>query len=749
MKNKILNKVISWSLIAGITFQATPVWALTKDETIYTKLNSDGSVSQYVVSEHISGEGNDKSKLDDIKNVNGDEKYTKEDGDLVWENNGNDIYYQGTSEDELPISTSITYYLDGEEKNVKDMIGKEGNVRIVIHYENKLRHYRFVNGKNETLYTPFVVATTSIIPNTDNKNIKVTNGKVIDNGISSIIIGLSSPGLYESLDIEELKNFDTVEISYDTKNFELSSIYSAASAKLYDDSDLDVFGNVSKLYDAINTLQSNMNIIVDGANELNEGSKKLANGTQQLNDGIHTLTSKYYSYRNIDKEKLENQIMSLIESNLEKLVPALEEDVEKEIESVIKENKKELEKSAIEVTKKNVQLVLNQELQNIISDFDMSKEIEDIIKNDLRSAIETDQNIQNIVKVFEDELVSELNNEINSTTKKAVSSTISSISSSLNTNTMSDEEKMAYVQAIAAQYGVSVEQAAGIIAQVQGDTIKGIQSNLNNNKEAISTQVANNVTKEVLGTLSNQEFMNQAFNHYLNEVNKKIATTLDGIDTESYEQQLKDTLMQVIKKELSNNETIKKYMNVSEYVDGVVDTIIDNTAKDLASMYTEEFAKEITTNVIKKEFSTQNMESELQKVLASYESEIESKLSNLDGAIATLSSSVSQLNDGANQLSNGMNTLNEGLNRYNTEGIQKISGFVNGDLKSLEGKIEALAKLSEEYKTFDDAPEDATGTSKIIMIVDSIKNEEKTTSTKIEVIEEDKSLWSKIKGLFK
>ena len=106
------------------------------------------------------------------------------------------------------------------------------------------------------------------------------------------------------------------------------------------------------------------------------------------------------------------------------------------------------------------------------------------------------------------------------------------------------------------------------------------------------------------------------------------------------------------------------------------------------------------------------------------------------------------LNDGANQLANGMNTLNDGLNRYNTEGIQKISGFVNGDLKSLEGKIEALSKLSKEYKTFDDTPENASGSSKIIMIVDSIRNEEKTTTTKVDVIEEDKSLWGKIKGLF-
>lgn len=748
MKNKIFKKVVSWLIVLGIAFQATPVWALTKDETIYTKLNSDGSVSTYVASEHISGEGNDKSKLNNIKNVNGEEKYTNNNGELVWENNGNDIYYQGTSDEELPISTSIKYYLDDKEMNVEDMIGKKGNVKIVIHYENNLKHYELVNGKAEELYTPFIVATTSIISNTDNKNISVTNGKVIDNGVSSIVVGLSSPGLYESLDIDELKGFDTVEISYETNNFELNSIYSAASARLYDNSDLDVFGNVNKLYDVINSLQSNMDTIVDGANQLNEGSKKLANGTKQLNDGVNTLTNKYYSYRNMDKDELEKQIMSLIESNLEQLVPILEKDIEEEISKIIKDNKASLEESAIEVTKKNVKIVLNNEIDNIIKDFNLNGLLEDIINSDLENAILSDPEIQNIIKAFEDELTTELNAEVNNTTKTIVKGTISTISNSLNQDTMTDEEKVQYIQSIADKYGITFEQAAGIVSEVKGDTIKGIQNNLNKQSDSISTQVANQVSNQVMSTLSNKEFVNNAMNHYLEEVNKKLAITLDNADIESYEQNLKEELTKIIRNRLSNNENIEKYMNVSEYTDSVINTIIDKTAKDLASMYTAEFAKQVTTNVIQKEFSKDNLESELQKILLSYEAEIEDKLNTLDGAITTLSSSVSQLNDGANQLSNGMNILNDGLNRYNTEGIQKISGFVNGDLKSLEGKVEALAKLSEEYKTFDDTPENASGSSKIIMVVDSIRNEEKTTTTKVDVIEEDKSFWGKIKGLF-
>ena len=49
---------------------------------------------------------------------------------------------------------------------------------MVLKYTNNDSHSVYINGKYETLYTPFVVATTTIIPNTTNKNINVTNVKM-------------------------------------------------------------------------------------------------------------------------------------------------------------------------------------------------------------------------------------------------------------------------------------------------------------------------------------------------------------------------------------------------------------------------------------------------------------------------------------------------------------------------------------------------------------------------------------------
>ena len=50
----------------------------------------------------------DNSELNDITNVKGEESYTQgSNGKLVWAADGNDIYYQGETSQELPVSVKI------------------------------------------------------------------------------------------------------------------------------------------------------------------------------------------------------------------------------------------------------------------------------------------------------------------------------------------------------------------------------------------------------------------------------------------------------------------------------------------------------------------------------------------------------------------------------------------------------------------------------------------------------------------
>lgn len=356
---KIINKLMSLGVIAGLLLESFPVWALSKDETIYAKLDNNGQIEKVIVTEHLEGtnEGKteDKTTLQNIMNISGNEKFTIENGKIIWESNGKDIYYQGTTQEELPISLNITYYLNGKESTIKDMLGKKGKVTIKLKYTNNDKHIVKVNGKNETLYTPFVVASTTILSNQDNKNITVTNGKVVTNGTTSVIVMISTPGLYESIGIDKLKGMDTAEITYDTNSFSLSSIYSVATPKLIESSDLDIFDNIDKIYSSINTLSSSSSKLKNGSNELLTGANKLTDGVSKLVTGVN----KLYGGSKLIKSSLEQAIEELQNDNS----PAIDENTLLYIKKQAITNSKN---QAVEKAKEEVNKMFTEDYKNAI-----------------------------------------------------------------------------------------------------------------------------------------------------------------------------------------------------------------------------------------------------------------------------------------------------------------------------------------------------------------------------------------------
>lgn len=284
MKN--FYKGICLTLSAAIIFSPIATFALSKDETVYVKLNSDGKIKKTIVSEHLINDEksdviNDYTKLTNIKNVNGEEKFNISGDNIIWEANGNDIYYQGDSTKELPISVNVSYKLNGKELNPKKMIGKKGHVSITIKYTNNLAN----NFNGNILYTPFVVMTETILPTKYNYNVTVTNGKVISTGTNNVITGISSPGLYESLKISSLQNFDTITIEYDTTKFSKEFIYSVSTSKLVDANDFTKLGDINSIYDQINTLSNGSAQLVDGSKKLVDGATQIKSGSIQLNSG--------------------------------------------------------------------------------------------------------------------------------------------------------------------------------------------------------------------------------------------------------------------------------------------------------------------------------------------------------------------------------------------------------------------------------------------------------------------------------
>ena len=310
--NNILKKGFI-SLLSISVMCPVNTHAYTKTESVFSNLNTDGVVNKTTVTNHICSKTKeeyiDNSSLEEIINLNGSETFSKEGETLKWKSDGKDIYYQGTTTKESPIKISINYYLDGEKKKVKEMIGKKGNVKIDISLENTLKNSVNVNGKVEEIYTPFVVMGGTIIDTKNNSNISVNNGKVVETGSKAIIGSIASPGLYESLNINKLSNLNKIEITYDTTKFELNNIYIVATPKLIEEKDLNTFKDVDSLVDSINLLQSSMDKIENGSKKLNTGLKSAYDGssliTKKISESINSLDN---SDENVLDEKTLNSI---------------------------------------------------------------------------------------------------------------------------------------------------------------------------------------------------------------------------------------------------------------------------------------------------------------------------------------------------------------------------------------------------------------------------------------------------------
>jgi len=91
-----------------------------KDETVYVLASADGTVEKIIVSDWVRNtQGgdllNDVTTLTGIEAVKGNPSYTLGgDNACVWNAAGDDVYYQGSIDKELPVSVSVSYTLDGQ-----------------------------------------------------------------------------------------------------------------------------------------------------------------------------------------------------------------------------------------------------------------------------------------------------------------------------------------------------------------------------------------------------------------------------------------------------------------------------------------------------------------------------------------------------------------------------------------------------------------------------------------------------------
>ena len=656
MKNN--RKIVSALLIGTMCMTTMPVFANTKDETVYTKLNNNSESYSTIVSDKLSNDNNDEFLKDitdllNLENTNGDEKFSQDGENITWEAQGKNIQYRGETNKSLPVTCHIKYELDGNEVEAKDIVGKTGKVKITLGYTNNEVHTVKVNGKNVKMYTPFVVVVGTIFDNTENSNIKISSGKVIENGNKTIAIGLAVPGMQESLGISSDKfNIPSnIEFEMDAKDFEMNNMVAFATPKLLETEDLKMFDELDKIYSQVNTLQSSSRQLVDGANQVKDGAKQLDEGANTLKSGI----SVAYNGASTIKTAVAKSTNSLL---------------------------------------------------NDKSDALDSKTLESIGVSASKTALAT---------------ISSQSETIGSSAKEQATETIKRQLSSIGTS--AKEQAQATIKGQLSSIGKQAETEAANV-QLTDKQIAGIKAQVKANLEKDSNYIAMSEDMQAIVLQYSQASAVSAAKSTVTTTAKQVAnktaqSTATQVAGSVAEQTAQNAAMQV-----AGSIAEQTAQSAASQVAGsVAEQTAQSTAMQVAQSVANQTAKTVAGTVAN-------------QVKGAALSQVASQMSSLTDGLTELTSGLAQLNKGAgtltegtSTLADGSNTLAEGMNKFDQEGIEKIANYINGDVKDITSRLEALKKLSEEYKTFTKINDGDKGSVKFIMITDSLKKENYTQNT--------------------
>lgn len=314
-----------------------------KTETVYIKSDAEGNTKEITVEtvlKHPSDGSDiqDQSNLKDIRNTKGDEEYTKgSDGNLIWENHGEDISYKGTSDQEPPVRVKVSYYLDGEQISPKELAGKSGQVKIRFDYENTSTETVTVKNKAYQVQTPFLVISALALPSDTFSNIQVENGKLMQMDDQNMVIGYAIPGLADSLQLsgyevtEDIDIPEYVEVTADAKDFELEFTASIITPGLLEELDTDDLKDADDFADGMDDLKDGVDDLDKGVGELYDGLKEFDDYLDEYTSGVTALRDAMNQVRDgtvqlAANNKGLNDGAAALQSGLEQLNAGLKED---------------------------------------------------------------------------------------------------------------------------------------------------------------------------------------------------------------------------------------------------------------------------------------------------------------------------------------------------------------------------------------------------------------------------------------
>lgn len=676
MKRSELSKKIVATLLTGtIALYTMPVFAASKDEVVYSKINGNNEDYSTIVSDKITNDQrqeyvNDLSNLLNIVNTSGDEAFTQDGNKIVWNANGNSLSYQGDTNQELPIKTTVTYKLNNEEVTADDLKGKEGRVSITVNYENTDSHNVKINGKTEKMYTPFIVVAGLLVNKDNNENITVTKGKVVDNGKNAIAVGMALPGLQESLGLSksDVDIPSSITFEMDAKDFEMNNIVSYVTPKLVEETDLKVFDDMDEIFDKANDLQSASNKLVDGANQVNEGASQLKTGMSSALSGANTIKTAVQTSR----DSLANDKSSALKKSQ---VTAIGESASKTALAGVKSQKTSIIAAADKGVVANSDTIKAQMVAT-------AKQIAET------TAISTVEN--SAVQVAYSAAVE--------TAEETAWTTAGTVYDAIVTDSMIEQQVIAGMKAkVSAMASMTDEQIKEKPAYK--NAYKEAKDNNESTKAAVISSAKSTAKQKV-----DQDF--DAKNGVASATSKKgkevLATALS--DTQK---------AKIIAMADAGIEDQKS--TIEEGAVKSAKQIAETTAYTTAQSTAESVGKQVGETVASQVADT---------VKGAALKQVASSMGTLADGLEELTDGLDQLNSGAESLSNGTETLANGMKQFNEDGIKKIVNYINGDVKDMKERANALKDLANKYNNFSGIGEDTEGTVSFVIIVDNIKKDE-------------------------
>ena len=710
---------------------------ISKDETVYVLTGADGSVKKIIVSDWLKNElGSasvaDKSDLSDIENVKGDESYTiNGDNMTVWDAQGNDIYYQGNIQKELPVGLSVRYYLDGKSVSPEELKGKSGKVTIRFDYENRQYETVQINGVNQRIYVPFAMLTGMILDNDTFQNVQITNGKLVNDGDRTVVVGLAFPGLQENLNLsrDDLSIPDSVEITADVTNFSLGMTVTLACNDLFSqlgDVDLtsldstsavdqltgamdQLLSGSSALYEGLSTLLDKSGELVSGVEELAQGAAAIKSGADSVDDGAAQLKAGLADL---------SSGLNTLSANSE----SLNSGAKQVFNSLLETAATQIRAKGLNVPELTIENYA-EELNALIKSLDETTVYETALKQ-VTDAVEAQRPVitQKVTEAVRQQVETKVTAAVRQQVTEEVTAAVQQQVTATVTDTVQQQVAEQVIQAAAnmskADYDAAV--AAGIIPQQTQDAVNtAIQAQMGS--EAVQSKIAENVSAQMASEAVQSKITENIDTQISSEAVQ--ATITENTDAQMQTEAIQATIQQQtelqVQKAISENmasdavqSQLKKasegaqtlialkaslddyntfYLGLLTYTGGV-----DDAAAGANALYAG--ADQLKDGTAQ---------------LRAGAAQLYNGVLQLQGGTPALVSGVTQLKDGAMQLS-------EGLQQFNRDGIQKLVNLLQNDVGDLSARVQATIDVSKDYRSFAGISDDAEGQVKFIYRTDEI-----------------------------